>query len=367
MSDEKNTIPTTDAEATKSAKDANSKSKPHHPASKKNRNKKSGGSLVSWILLFVIAGGGYWVWQELQRDQRALNLMQDSLETFNKQLQQQAQNQQNTLKNSLDKIQKQSEETGIRLDEVFTRMGNTTREWVISEADYLMQIANHRLSLTQDIQTAITALTLADQRLATLTEPTLLKVRKTIASEITRLKSLNISDRTALSLQISELMSQVETLPILKPKRTEATESPLPEVNPANTQALGFFEALWNAFKDLIKIRHHAENIKPLITENQAQVLKQNLLLKLEQTRLAVLQANQQLYENNIDQCIQWLTNYFDTAVEETQSMIKLLGDLKSQRLSSEMPDISKSLRQLRTIATQLDLNITENSPKGGQ
>lgn len=54
----------------------------------------------------------------------------------------------------------------------------------------------------------------ADQRIATLNDPSLVPLRKAMASDITKLKTIPIIDRDGLVLRLTALQQQVDQLPL---------------------------------------------------------------------------------------------------------------------------------------------------------
>ncbi|NIR97783.1 MAG: enzyme of heme biosynthesis, partial [Gammaproteobacteria bacterium] len=64
------------------------------------------------------------------------------------------------------------------LEALHTELGRGRREWAIAEIEYYLRIANQRLQLLRDVDTATTALKLADQRLRALGDPALYEVRQ---------------------------------------------------------------------------------------------------------------------------------------------------------------------------------------------
>ncbi len=114
--------------------------------------------------------------------------------------------------------------------------------------------------------------------------------------------------------------------------------------------------------KDLVVIRHHDEALETLITPEQESYLRQSLRLVLEQSQLALLQEEQELYEASLDKALELLNSYYATEREETQSVIARLQELKQVQVKPELPDISASQQALASFIE----NRFESRRQGG-
>ena len=72
-------------------------------------------------------------------------------------------------------LEKQSSE---KISLLQRQVGKSKRQWLISEAEYVVSVANTRLYLAGDVATAITGLEAADQRLRENGDPIVFPVRK---------------------------------------------------------------------------------------------------------------------------------------------------------------------------------------------
>jgi uroporphyrin-3 C-methyltransferase len=231
-------------------------------------------------------------------------------------------------------------------------LGSNRRQWVLAEAEQLMIIANQRLQLAGDFDTAATALDIADQRLRSLADPQLLPVRKLLVDEIDKLKSTNRVDIAGISLRLANMANTVEQLPLsldfraMKTKAENASE----EKSKSKTPSHGFFQQLWMDIRSLITIRHNVESYKPLLPPKQQYFLRENLRLVLFGAQQAALRADSAAYRSNLEMAAHWIRTYFDTnaqAVKEMQTQIKTL---EAAPLMAKRPDISASLSALRAI-----------------
>ncbi len=322
------------------------------------------GRPVAWFsLLLVISatGGGYLAWEDLMIRNASMMNRFDSLGGSVKQLEGQvqglpaeagriAEQRASQAARQTDEVLKGLRDEVSGLDRVVSGLDNN--DWVEDEVEYLLLIANRRLMLEQDVRTAQAALKLADERLRAQREPRLQQVRREIARERLALESLAKVDVTGLALSLSALQGQVESLNI----RTART----PLDGPTNTQAAvtggdsppsawqQFFDDLWTSLGSLVTIRRSDRDQVALLPPDERAFLFQNLKLKLEGARLALLQRNDALYQDSLKQAGLWLDRYFDREQAAVITAKKQIEDLKQVTLAPSLPDISGSLRVLR-------------------
>ncbi|NMS24262.1 uroporphyrinogen-III C-methyltransferase, partial [Vibrio parahaemolyticus] len=73
--------------------------------------------------------------------------------------------------------------------------GRRPNDWLLAEADYLVKLAGRKLFLERDATSATHLMERADQRIATLNDPSLVPLRKAMASDSAKLKTIPIIDR----------------------------------------------------------------------------------------------------------------------------------------------------------------------------
>lgn len=224
------------------------------------------------------------------------------------------------------------------------------RHWQVVEIEQLMLIANDRLVLQHDIDGALHALAIANQRLRDIAEPRLLETRRILAEEISALRAVPDTDIQAMTLQLSALVARSMDLPL-------ATDLPRNFENvavgaePEPSDATGWrrlLANLLNAVKGMLQIREVDRPLVPLLPPNQEFFLRQNLMLKLEAARLALLQRDTPSYRTSLDAANGWLRAFYSTGDSAVQSAIEEITELGRQDLRWEHPDIARSLQALR-------------------
>lgn len=220
-------------------------------------------------------------------------------------------------------------------------------EWAHAELSYLVKLANHRAALVQDASGAKTALTLADDRARALGEPGLFPLRSLLADEIQSLAAVAEVDIVGLSAKLQSAIKRVDNLQILiAPEVAEsAPEASATDAAPEEGKWEKAAGEAWQALRSLVVIRHQTEGEKAVLAPEQRYFLYQNLRLKLDSAKLALLRGEQAIYTDSLQSANQWTQDYFAGA--ERDAMVQALTDLQAQKIAVALPDISGSLQWL--------------------
>lgn len=241
------------------------------------------------------------------------------------------------------------------IDKLRINLGRDQTNWAISEAEHLLIIANNRLQLARDIDTAIAALQGADYQLRLLAQPKFLVVRKTIANEISILAALDKIDIPGMAIRLSTIANKVNILPIStetagKPKIKEVAPEAETQVPPQTTKQQTFFGEIWQDLLSLIRIRNNVEQYKPLLSAEQSYFVRENLRLRLYGCQQALLASNDVVYQQNLADSLQWLKQNFDTDSQSVIAAISELEKLATIEIELSLPDISGSLEKIRQL-----------------
>jgi uroporphyrin-III C-methyltransferase len=234
-----------------------------------------------------------------------------------------------------------------RLDAVqggsFDARGNLLR----AEAEYYLTVANTELTLTRDFETAVTALELADGRLAELGNPELSPVRDAIAGELLALRSMRLPDIEGVVFSLGRLASRAADLPLRSDLPVSLAAEPA--AAPAAEPGLG---RLWLAVKstllDLVRIERRDDPVPQALSAAERALARRQLQIELELTRVAALRTDQQAFMSGLESALAILQRDFDTVAADVEGALALLGELRTFDVDPERPDISGSLNLLR-------------------
>ncbi|MCB1789984.1 MAG: uroporphyrinogen-III C-methyltransferase [Gammaproteobacteria bacterium] len=254
------------------------------------------------------------------------------------------------------RLQEREGELRAAVADVHRRVGRSGTQWIIAEAEYLLRIANHRLNLARDTDTARVALELADQRLRDTRDPGWAGVREMIAREIARLSTFDAPDSAGLSARLSALIEQIPQLKIAR--ATIGPERTLPERvarEPDERSWQTLLDDLWAGFKDSVRIRERDKPVQAMLAPESQFFLYENLKLHLEAARLAVARNDTALFRENLDTANDWLGRYFEPGDATAGALRSAIAEMKDVDLRPALPDLSQSLRALQARKQLLD------------
>lgn len=343
----------TEANKTTSANETEVAQEPAQDKSvaKKAKSKPAARHTARYVILFLLlviaaAGvGGYYGFTFIKQQTARMETLaaaQAQLHDQNAQLKSQ-------LDESLQTLSKQQSDLANDIQTLRARDQHLRKDWLLNEAEYLLQLANYRLLFARDINTAIAALHTADDRLRETGDPGLIGVRKVIAESVQALKAVPQADLAGLSLSMSAITKDVASLPLNTPDPlSRQTEQ---KTVGAETRKVKSWSALpaaiWHDLKGLIIIRDHSQPVEPLLAPDQRFFLTENLRLQIEQARLAMLTGHAEVYQERLATAIHWVEKYFDKESARTQATLATLKQLQSSAIAPPLPDISKPYRAL--------------------
>lgn len=246
------------------------------------------------------------------------------------------------------RLQEREAELRAAVADVHRRVGRSGTQWMIAEAEYLLRIANDRLILARDVETAQVALELADQRLRDTGDPGWAGVREQIARDIAKLSAFQAPDTAGLSARLGALIEQIPQLTIAR--ATIGPERTLPErtARPAGERSWDtLLDDLWGGIKDSVRIRERDKPVQAMLAPEHQFFLYENLKLHLEAARLGLARDDPALYRDNLATAAARLDRYFEPANGTLGAVREAIDELRQVGIRPELPDISQSLRAL--------------------
>ena len=332
-----------------------------------------------WLLLVAIAliGGGIFYTAQIVTQSRDKLVSQVSeLQQEQQSMRANARENKQTVEQQIAALQRHQEELTKYIEVIRDSNKHLRKDWLVLEAEYLIQLANYRLLFERDINTAIVALNSADVRLKETGDPALINVRKVIANSIQSLKQIEQVDLAGLSLTLTALNKDLEKLPLHTPDPVAKAKEASTELQESK-QVTSWTElpaAMWRDIKNLIVIRDHEQPVGPLLSPEQRFFLVENLRLQIEQARLAMLSNQHEVYKERITTAVSWIEQYYDKEAAITKTTLDTLRQLQAVAIAPELPDISAAYNALQKYQAGksseskpavTDKPATENSGNG--
>jgi len=225
------------------------------------------------------------------------------------------------------------------------------RVWALAEVEFLLQTASQRVLLAADSEGARMALALADDKLKALADPRLYRLRALLSDEQLALASVAKIDVDGMAVRLQSLLNQVDNLQVLMAPAISAVENEPEEVEGMPTDWKAALSSAWDSVRSLVTIRHQEDGAAAVLVPQERYFLYQNLHLKLETARIALLAGREAVYHDSLTSAESWLTQYFTG--EERDAVLADVKALNSQAITVKMPDISGSLAWLQEKGNQ--------------
>lgn len=273
-----------------------------------------------------------------QQDQHASALQEQATRADNMQL------AQRSLLDSLDEMK------------LIAARGGDVNALPLSEVEYLLRIADHKLKFQQDVPAAINALTVAQARLQAVGEKSLTPVADMIAENIASLRGVKLPDRSALVRKIIDMENQVDELSLRQDLQLATLKTRVePKVGDAEAalQTEGAWwerasAAAWAQLKDIVVIRHERSKAPPLMAMEEKFFLRHNLRLELEAMRIALMSGDGANYQESNNIARTWVETYFNPEDPAVAAFLTELQALRAVQFNPYIPDLAGTLRTFR-------------------
>ena len=224
-------------------------------------------------------------------------------------------------------------------EEMAKARADTRDSYVLAEAEYLLKLAEQRLVIERNTETALRLMHTAQVLLGGFDDGRLLHVHKQIAADIQRLSVIPNIDVVGLQAKLLALDEIIDAL-ILPARRFERIES---NQDPE--------EAGWiSTLSEFIRIRKVDVPITPLVSAADVGRAKEVLRLSLEQIKAALIREDQLTFDAAIKQAKRLTINYFDIESVAGQQVLSTLESISTQNVTRDIPDAASGLRALKSF-----------------
>ena len=313
--------------------------------------------LFSCIACLGVGFAAWFGWHEFQSFTRLTESLGTSVQTLNAQVSQ-LENLKPTTQNLDKQIQRLELEIGradARNQSVIDRVEvvaeqlakaqvDTRSSYVLAEAEYLLKLADQRLLIERNPETAVTLMRTAQALLGQLQDGRLLSVRERLAQDLQSLSTVQSVDILGIQAELLALDPVLDDLQLPVRRLAPKEES---EATIDVKQWLG-------GLSDFIRIREVNEPITPLVSASDAGRAREVLRLSLEQIKLALIREDQALFDAGLAQAIRLSMHFFDVTEGAGLKAITVLGSLEGTQITREIPDAASGLRALKAYRDAL-------------
>ncbi len=269
----------------------------------------------------------------------------------------------------LEAKQLESQSQQIALEQLYRDLAKNRDDWALAEIEQVLSTASQQLQLAGNVRGALIALQNADARLSRADRPQFIAIRRALAQDMDKLKSLPSVDLTGVAVRLDALIAQIDGMPLLAdekpavvppPPKTKLVQVPKPEPKSAYDWRVELQERwnmwsadMWNDIRQLVRVRTVTTPDALLLSPGQAFFARENLKLRLLNARMALLSRNDAAFRSDLAEADRTLQRYFDTRARSTQAGREVIKQLQESPLSIEMPTLSTSLAAVRQSRTR--------------
>lgn len=316
---------------------------------------------ANWLSILVavmaLAGSGAvgWMgWQEIQVLRKEITAssalapvvprLEGRIDQHQSQLSE-IQKQLNALAMQIERAENRNQSVIDRVEGVAEQLAraqvDTRTSYTLAEAEYLLKLADQRLLIERNPETAIVLMRTAQALLGQLDDGRLLPIREQLAADVQALSSVERIDVLGMQAELLALDAVLDALE-LPVRRLQVIEAEQTEAAPMND---------WlQTLSEFIRIREVDAPIAPLVTAADAGRAREVLRLSLEQIKVAMLREDQALFDASVSQAIRVTQHFFSTVEGAGLRVMQTLDQLAGQKVVRPIPDASAGLRALQAF-----------------
>lgn len=269
----------------------------------------------------------------------------------------------------LENRQVEAQSQQLALEQLYQDLSKNRDEWALAEIEQVLSTASQQLQLAGNVQGALIALQNADRSLSRSDKPQFITIRRAIAGDIDKLKALPALDLTGVALRLDNVITQVNTLPMLADEKPALPAKPAKAAKAAGAPVVAgtapvvakesmldkvqdvwqsWTGEMWDEMRQLIRVRRVDTPEALMLSPSETYFVRENVKLRLLNARMALLARNEVAFRNDLVAAQDALAKYFDTRAGSTQTAQALLRQVQASNLAIEMPTLSDSLNAVR-------------------
>jgi len=330
-----------------------------------SNNSQKGFSTLSMglvvIIIALVVSAGY-VYQKNQKEIAMLNqvlhkvennlsLKEHAVDEFKSELAKVAadvKTQDAIFNDHLKALEANLDKVGLKVNKLAM---NSSQEWLLSEIEYLMKMADNRILMKEDVKGAIALLKSAEKVIAKMpvADSGLNAVRTAISRDIAAMELYRGIDVPGTYSELVALSSIIDKLPMI-PLEADNVNAPEDDAVAENTsQGDSLVDKINSSMGEYLIIRRYSvDELEQMLTEDQRATLKNTMRLQLEQAQTAILRGEQSIYDASLQKVRTSLLNYFQSDDYRVGLAKMKLDKLIDVEIETQLPDIASAQQELK-------------------
>ena len=269
----------------------------------------------------------------------------------------------------LDERVAESQLQRTQVEELIQSLSRSRDENVLADVEAALRVAMQQAALTGSTDPIVTILKQSDERLARYNNPRLDRVRRAVARDLDRVRSVSAVDVPSLTIRLDEAVRLVDELPLVStPERatavgraaasaaaasahastaahaaSAAASAPVATAAPAWVVSLqhaweSFSGPFFGELKQAVRVTSIEHPEAALMTPDQSFFLRENVKLRLLNARLSLLSRQFDLAQADLQQAQSALDRYFDHGSRRVVAVSDLLRQVSAQARQVSFP-----------------------------
>ena len=261
-----------------------------------------------------------------------------------------------------------------QLEDLMQSLSRSRDENLLVDIDAGIRVAMQQTAITGSAEPLVAMLKQADDRLLHHNQPRLEGVRRAIARDLDRVKSVGLIDIPTLTIKLDEAARMIDELPLLAnalPRAVSAKGKPIAAKAPSAASAptvaasvpqapwwqtwdggwAAVTERVWSEAKSLIRVTRIDHPEAMLLAPDNAFFVRENLKLRLLNARLALLSRQFETTQSDLQLAQAALDRYFDRSARSTVLLTQVLNQVAAQSRQVNVPKPDDTLVALAAAA----------------
>jgi uroporphyrin-3 C-methyltransferase len=246
-----------------------------------------------------------------------------------------------------------------QIEDLIQSLSRSRDENLLVDVEAAIRVAVQQGAITGSAEPLVATLRQSDERLARYGQPRLEGVRRAIARDLDRVRSIGVTDVNALTIKLDEVTRMIDDLPLLATAEARKEARGRGDVAPARpaasaasaTEGLGAslprawgqawsraWERVWAEVRALVRVTRIDQPDALLLEPQHAFFLRENVKLRLLNARLALL--SRQFSSAQVDLIVVQaaLERYFDRSSRRTVTAGELVRQAIQQARQIALP-----------------------------
>jgi uroporphyrin-III C-methyltransferase len=267
-----------------------------------------------------------------------------------------------------------------QLEDMLQSLARSRDESLLVDVEAAIRVALQQAAITGSAEPLVATLKQSDERLARYNQLRLEGVRRAIARDLDRVKSMRVSDLSALTVKLDEVVRLIDEMPVLGPPESPVASAAELEQTPAKprraasaassasappqnllTRAFTWQAVqqvwqqttarVWNEARSLIRVTRTDQPDAMLLAPEQAVYLRENLKLRLLNARLALLSRQFETAQMDLLGTQAALERYFDRKTRRAAQASEIIKQIATQVRQVGVPRPDDTLAAITAAA----------------